>query len=65
MAVIFVLALVSILLVYIACNIRTIANLGKELKLLEQRQTRRLVISSGATNLPVAIYLSPGNVGAR
>jgi hypothetical protein len=65
MAVIVVLALVSIMLIYIACNIRTIANLGRELKLLEQRQTRRLETKLGTTNAPVVIHLSHGIPGAR
>src|SRR5262245_51823439 len=50
MAVIVVLALVSILLIYAACNIKTLANLGRELRLLEQQQVRRLQSSAPATN---------------
>jgi len=50
MAVIVVLALVSILLIYAACNIKTLANLGRELRLLEQQQVRRLESSVRTTN---------------
>lgn len=58
MAVIVVLALVSILLLYVACNIRTLSNLGQELKLLERRQIRRLELSVHRTN-NAAVYVAP------
>ena len=65
MAVIVVMALVSILLIYVACNIRTLSHLGHELKLLEQRQVRRLEQSARTTNAPVTVQLSPQAAGAR
>jgi hypothetical protein len=42
MAVIVVITLLSIVLIYIAGNLRALHNLGRDLKLVEQRQTRRL-----------------------
>jgi type II secretory pathway component PulK len=41
-AVIVVLALVAIVLIYIAGNVRTLRFLTREVKLVEQRQVRRL-----------------------
>ena len=38
MAVIVVLALLAIMLIYIAANLRTLSSLGAELKLLEKQQ---------------------------
>ena len=49
-AVIVVMALLAILLVYVAGNIRTLANLGRELRLLERQQIRRLQSSAPRTN---------------
>jgi hypothetical protein len=46
MAVISVLALVAIVLIYMAANIRTLNTLDGELKLLERQQTTRLKSSS-------------------
>ena len=42
MAVIVVLALVAIVLIYVAGNLRALHNLGGELKLVERRQIHRL-----------------------
>ena len=41
-AVIVLLFLLAILLIYIGGNLRTLDSLGRELKILEQRQARRL-----------------------
>jgi len=41
-AVIIVIAFVALLLVYMAANLLTLSRLGRELTLLEQKQTRRL-----------------------
>jgi hypothetical protein len=54
-AVIVVFALLAIILVYVAANLRTINSLGRELKLLERQQTHRLQTISQRTNAPPAI----------
>jgi hypothetical protein len=41
-AVIIVIAFLAILLVYLATNLLTLSRLGRELSLLDQKQTRRL-----------------------
>ena len=46
MAVIVMLALLSIMLVCIGASIRSLNRLNRELKLLNQRQTRRLALTS-------------------
>jgi hypothetical protein len=52
--VIVVIALLALILVYVAGNLRTINSLGRELKLLERQQTRRLQSATQKTNtLPV------------
>lgn len=51
MAVIAVIGLIAILLIYVAGNARTLHLLGKEIKLHETRQVRRLATLS-ATNAP-------------
>jgi hypothetical protein len=57
-AVIVVMALLAIILVYVAGNLKTLANLGRELKLLERQQIRRLQKVSPKTNAPPAITIS-------
>jgi hypothetical protein len=42
MAVIVVVTILAIILLYIAYNARTLYHLGRELQLLDQKQTRRL-----------------------
>jgi hypothetical protein len=42
MAVLVVLVIIAILMIYIAGNIRTLSNVGKELKLIDQKQVHRL-----------------------
>ena len=54
-AVIVVMALVAIIFVYVAGNLKTLANLGRELKLLERQQIRRLQNVPAKTNAPPAV----------
>jgi hypothetical protein len=49
-AVIVILALLSILLIYVLANARSLHHLGRELKLLEQRQVQRLNSRAITTN---------------
>ncbi len=51
MAVIVVLIFISIILVYLAANARTLLWLGRDLQVIEQKQTRRLVSGTSKTNL--------------
>ena|SRR5258708_3375906 len=46
MAVIVVLALVAIILIYLAANLKTLLTLDRELKLLETKQTHRLLAAT-------------------
>ena len=61
-AVIVVFALLAIILVYVAANLRTINSLGRELKLLERQQTRRLQAISQSTNVPPAITIATNSI---
>jgi hypothetical protein len=61
-AVIVVLALLAIMLVYVAGNLRTLNSLGRELKLLELQQTRRLQTAVRATNSPPAVTVVTNTV---
>ena len=61
-AVIIVMALLAIILVYVAGNLRTINSLGRELKLLEQQQTRRLQRATQTTNTPPTITVATNSV---
>ena len=61
-AVIVVMALLAIILVYVAGNLRTLNNLGRELKLVERQQTRRLQRASQTTNAPPAITVATNAV---
>jgi hypothetical protein len=45
-------ALLAIILVYVAGNLRTLNSLDRELKLLERQQTRRLQTTTQTTNTP-------------
>ena len=49
-AVIVVVALIAIILIYLAGNLGTLNRLGHELKLLEQKQTRQLHSAYVTTN---------------
>jgi hypothetical protein len=57
-AVIVVMALLAIMLVYVAANIRTLSSLVRELRLLERQQTQRLQTAAPMTNSPPAITIS-------
>jgi hypothetical protein len=61
-AVIVVLALLAIMLVYVAGNLRTLNSLGRELRLLELQQTHRLQTAVRATNSPPAITVVTNTV---
>ena len=63
-AVIVVMALLAIILVYVAGNLRTLNSLGRELKLLERQQTHRLQTTSQPTNSPPAITVPTNNVSS-
>lgn len=55
-------ALLAIILVYVVGNLKTLANLGRELRLLERQQIRRLQNVSARTNAPPAITISTNSV---
>lgn len=68
MAVIVVIALIGLVLILIAGNLRALFDTGRELKLIEKRQIRRLatrtneltrIHSSSATNLTLPSERSP------
>ena len=61
-AVIVVMALLAIILVYVAANLRTLNSLGRELKLLELQQTRRLQTAAPTTNSPSATTVGTNSV---
>ena len=53
-AVIVVLALLSIMLLYVLANSRSLYDLGCELRLLEKQQIKRMNARMGNTNAPTA-----------
>lgn len=53
MATVVMLSLLSIILIYLSINVRSISNLEREVKLVEQKQIKRLNVSAGATNAVV------------
>jgi hypothetical protein len=61
MAVIVMLAILSIVLIYIGANYRWVYSLEREIRLTEQKQIRRLNALSSAHTAPAK---SPGEVGA-
>ena len=61
-AVIVVMALLAIILIYVAGNLRTLTNLGRELRLLERQQIRRLQNVAPRTNSPPAITISTNSI---
>jgi Tfp pilus assembly protein PilX len=61
-AVIVVMALLAIILIYVAGNLRTLSNLGRELRLLERQQTRRLQTANATTNSPTATLTGTNSV---
>ncbi len=50
MAVILVIALLVILLIYISAGVRTLNNLGRDVRLIEKQQIQRLQPAAGTTN---------------
>ena len=50
MATLVILVLISIIFIYIAANARTLHHLGRELKLIERRQTERVAPAHSHTN---------------
>ena len=63
MAVIMVMILVVIVLIYLAGNIRTLHNLGRDLRMIEQQQTRRLAVAGQVTNTVATTNLAPAKTG--
>jgi len=61
-AVIIVLALLTIIMIYVAGNLRTLNSLGRELKLLERQQVQRLQATARATNSPPASTVGTNSV---
>jgi hypothetical protein len=61
-AVIVIIAILAILLIYVAGNLRTLANLGRELRLVERQQTRRLRATALKTNSPPVIIINTNAV---
>lgn len=61
MAVIVVLTLLALLLIYIAANARTLYHLGRELKLIDQQQTKHWA-QIGKTNAASPVS---GNSGQK
>ncbi len=57
-AVIVVMALLAIMLIYVAGNLRTIAHLGREVRLVEQQQIRRLQKEAARTSATPAITVA-------
>jgi hypothetical protein len=55
-------ALLSIILIYVAGNLRTLNSLGRELKLLERQQIRRLQTAARMTNAPPAAVIITNSV---
>ena len=62
MAVIVVMALIVLVLIYLMGNVRTFNALGRELKLLERQQTRRLQLSLTTTNTVTNTIVSTNSV---
>jgi hypothetical protein len=71
MAVIVVIALLAIILIYIAAGVRTLNNLGGDVRLIEKQQTQRLQQAEGAshsmtkTNAQAATNVQPSTLPSR
>jgi hypothetical protein len=63
-AVIVMLFLLAILLIYVGGNLRTLDSLGRELKILEQRQTQRLETFARTNVFNLTTNSAPTNPGA-
>jgi hypothetical protein len=57
MAVIIVMILISIILIYVAGNLRMLHHLNRDLQLVERKQIRRLEMTNGAANLLIRTNL--------
>ena len=55
-------ALLAIILIYVVGNLKTLANLGRELKLLERQQIRRLQTISARTNTPPVVTINTNSI---
>ena len=64
-AVIVIMALLAILLLWMAFNLRTLANLGRELRLLERQPTHRLQAAAPKTNAPAVITINTNSPPTR
>lgn len=62
-AVIVLLALLSLMVLFVFANLKTLSYLSRELKLVEKRQLER-VQKSSATNAPVALQPAAGGMAA-
>ncbi len=61
-AIVVVLALLGIMLLYVAANVRALHHLGRELKYVEQRQIQRLNPRVAPTNtMPDATAMAPAS----
>ncbi len=60
-ALVVILALLSIMLLYVTANTRSLYHLGRELKLLEQRQIQRLERSQTNTPSPAILKVKPAS----
>ena len=63
-AVIVLLALLAIILIYVAANLRTLYSLSTELRLLERRQVQRLQVSTQSTNAASAARPAASNTSS-
>ena len=63
MAVIVVIAILSIILIFVAGNLRTLYLLRNDLRLVESQQTNRLARAMGGTNPSPDIKTIPGAGG--
>ncbi len=55
-------ALLAIILIYVAANLRTLSSLSAELRLLERQQIHRLQKASQVTNSPPAVTVGTNAV---
>ena len=64
MAVIVVLTFITIVMIYLAFNLRTLAYLGRDLRLIERHQIRRLQTAGAAPVPRTATNATPATAGA-
>ena len=65
MAVIVVIAFLSILLIFVAGNLRMLHLLRNDLKLVEQQQTNRLAVAGTVTNATVTTNPQPASASSK